>query len=103
MRANHAELPAQLHYSRYQYWYVAGCRTLNRLRRTSRRGARRRERFTEADPPRDEQDILDGYRLTLSLLRVAVDAYVWGDRDKPIFVDLISTDRFVTTKAHSDR
>jgi len=47
-------------------------------------------RFTEAQPPLAEADILDGYRLALSLLRVAVDAYVWGDKDKPILVDVIS-------------
>lgn len=38
----------------------------------------------------DTPDLLDGYRLAFSLLRVAVDAYVWGDRDKPILVDVIS-------------
>ena len=37
-----------------------------------------------ADPALDESDLLDGYRLAFSLLRVAVDAYVWGDKDKPI-------------------
>ena len=33
--------------------------------------------------------MLDGYRLMFSLLRVTVDAYVWGDRDNPILVDVI--------------
>ena len=42
-----------------------------------------------ADPPLQEADILDGYRLTLSLLHVAVNAYVWGDKDNPRFVDVI--------------
>ncbi len=46
-------------------------------------------KFLTADPPLDEPDILDGYRLAFSLLRVAVDAYVWGDRDRPRFVDVI--------------
>ena len=41
-----------------------------------------------ADPPLDEPDVIDGYRLTFSLLRVAVDTYVWGDRDNPRFVDV---------------
>lgn len=36
-----------------------------------------------------EQDTLDGYRLAFSLLRVALDAYVWGDRDNPTLVDII--------------
>lgn len=47
------------------------------------------QKFRAADPPLDEPDILDGYRLTFSLLRVAVDAYVWGDKDNPRFVDVI--------------
>lgn len=46
-------------------------------------------KFLTADPPLDEPDVLDGYRLTFSLLRVAVDAYVWGDKDNPRFVDVI--------------
>ena len=46
-------------------------------------------KFLSSDPPLDELDVLDGYRLTFSLLRVAVDAYVWGDKDNPRFVDVI--------------
>lgn len=46
-------------------------------------------KFLEADPPLQEADILDGYRLALSLLQVAVTAYIWGDRDNPRFVDVI--------------
>ena len=46
-------------------------------------------KFLEADPPLQEADILDGYRLTFSLLQVAVNAYVWGDKDNPRFVDVI--------------
>jgi hypothetical protein len=42
-----------------------------------------------SDPPLGEPDLLDGYRLAFSLLRVAVDAHVWGDKDKPILVDVI--------------
>lgn len=47
------------------------------------------QRLLTADPPLDEADLLDGYRLAFSLLRVAVDAYVWGDADKPILGDVI--------------
>ncbi|MGE2717559.1 DUF1214 domain-containing protein [Mycolicibacterium litorale] len=47
------------------------------------------DKFLDADPPLEEADLLDGYRLTFSLLRVAVDAYVWGDKDNPRFVDVI--------------
>lgn len=47
------------------------------------------QRLLGADPPLPEADILDGYRWALSLLRVAADAYIWGDADKPILVDAI--------------
>lgn len=47
------------------------------------------QKVLTADPPLEEHDVLDGYRLTFSLLRVAVDAYVWGDNDNPRFVDVI--------------
>lgn len=47
------------------------------------------DKFLTADPPLPEADLLDGYRLTFSLLRVAVDTYVWGDKDNPRFVDVI--------------
>ncbi|MGE2836208.1 DUF1214 domain-containing protein [Mycobacterium sp. SMC-4] len=47
-------------------------------------------KLLDADPPLSEPDLLDGYRLAFSLLRVAVDAYVWGDKDNPILVDVIS-------------
>jgi Protein of unknown function (DUF1214) len=47
-------------------------------------------KLLSADPPLGEPDLLDGYRLAFSLLKVAVDAYVWGDKDKPIMVDVIS-------------
>jgi hypothetical protein len=45
------------------------------------------QRLLGADPPLEEADILDGYRWALSLLRVASEAYIWGDADKPILVD----------------
>lgn len=47
------------------------------------------QRLLSADPPLEEADILDGYRWALSLLRVASEAYIWGDADKPILVDVI--------------
>ncbi len=53
-------------------------------------GALERKFLTSDPPPLSEADILDGYRLTFSLLRVAVDTYVWGgDKDNPRFVDVI--------------
>ena len=47
------------------------------------------QKLREADPPLPEADLLDGYRLGFSLLRVATDAYVWGDKDNPILSDVI--------------
>jgi hypothetical protein len=47
------------------------------------------QKVLAADPPLDEPDVLDGYRLAFSLLRVAVDTFVWGDRDNPILTDVI--------------
>ena len=44
----------------------------------------------DADPPLPEADLLDGYRLAFSLLRVAVDAFVWNEKERPRFVDVIS-------------
>lgn len=46
-------------------------------------------KFLSADAALDEPDLLDGYRLIFSLVRVAVDAYVWGDKANPRFVDVI--------------
>lgn len=46
-------------------------------------------KFLTAEPPLDEPDVLDGYRLLFSLLHVAVTAYVWGDKENPRFVDVI--------------
>jgi len=43
----------------------------------------------DAEPPLAEADLLDGYRLAFSLLRVAVDAYVWNDKDHPHLSDVI--------------
>lgn len=47
------------------------------------------QKLRDADPPLPQADLLDGYRLGFSLLRVAVDAYVWGDKDNPILSDVI--------------
>lgn len=47
------------------------------------------QKLLNADPPLQEADLLDGYRLAFSLLRVAADAYIWGDKDNPNLVDVI--------------
>ena len=47
------------------------------------------QKVLASDPPLDQPDVLDGYRLPFSLLRVAVDTYVWGDKDNPILTDVI--------------
>lgn len=46
-------------------------------------------KLLDADPPLAEADLLDGYRLAFSLLRVAVDAYVWNEKERPRLVDVI--------------
>lgn len=48
------------------------------------------KKILDADPPLPEADLLDGYRLAFSLLRVAVDAYVWNEKERPQFVDVIA-------------
>ena len=47
-------------------------------------------KMLDAQPPLDEADLLDGYRLAFSLLRVAVDAYVWNEKERPRLVDVIA-------------
>lgn len=46
-------------------------------------------KLLDADPPLAEVDILDGYRLAFSLLRVAVDAFVWNEKERPRLIDVI--------------
>jgi len=47
------------------------------------------QKLRDAEPPLPEADLLDGYRLAFSLLRVATDAYVWADPARPLLVDVI--------------
>ena len=47
-------------------------------------------RFLDADPALPEADVLDGYRFAFSLLKVALEAYVWADTARPRFVDVIT-------------
>lgn len=46
-------------------------------------------KLLDADPPLAEADLMDGYRLALTLLRIATDAYVWNDAARPHLVDVI--------------
>lgn len=46
-------------------------------------------KMLDVEPPLPEADLLDGYRVAFSLLRVAVDAYVWNEKERPRFVDVI--------------
>nr|MDT0524830.1 hypothetical protein [Streptomyces sp. DSM 41633] len=48
------------------------------------------QKLLNAEPALSEPDLLDGYRLAFSVLQVSVDAYVRGDRDKPILIDVTS-------------
>jgi len=47
-------------------------------------------RFLSGDRAvQDDQSVLEGYRWIFSVLQVAFDAYVWADRDRPRFVDIV--------------
>jgi hypothetical protein len=37
----------------------------------------------------DEESVLEGYKWIFSILRVALDAHVWGDTANPRFVDIV--------------
>jgi len=37
----------------------------------------------------DDPSVLEGYRWIFSILQVAFDAYVWADKQKPRFVDIV--------------
>jgi hypothetical protein len=39
----------------------------------------------------DEQSLLEGYRWIFSILRVALEAYVWADPAKPMFVPIVGS------------
>jgi hypothetical protein len=48
------------------------------------------ERFFEGpNAPPDEQSVLEGYKWIFSILQVACDVYLWGDKDNPRFVDIV--------------
>ena len=47
-------------------------------------------RFLEGpNAPADEQSVLEGYKWAFSILEVALDAYVWADKGRPRFVDIV--------------
>jgi hypothetical protein len=47
-------------------------------------------RFTAGDPALpDEQSLLEAYRWILTILQVGSDVYVWGDSQRPRFVDIV--------------
>lgn len=47
-------------------------------------------RFSAGDPALpDEQSLLEGYRWILTILQVGSDVYLWGDSQKPRFVDIV--------------
>jgi len=47
-------------------------------------------RFSAGDPALpDEQSLLEGYRWLLTILQVGADVYLWGDAQRPRFVDIV--------------
>ena len=47
------------------------------------------KRLSLPDIPLDEPSVLEGYRWIFSILAVGLDAYVWADKDRPRFVDIV--------------
>ncbi|MEY2571222.1 MAG: hypothetical protein QOE63_1572, partial [Acidimicrobiaceae bacterium] len=47
------------------------------------------QRLTDADPPLDERERVEGYRWIFTVLSVAMDAYVWADTGRPRFVEIV--------------
>jgi hypothetical protein len=45
--------------------------------------------FDGPNAPQDEQSVLEGYKWIFSILQVAFDVYVWGDKANPRFVDIV--------------
>jgi len=48
------------------------------------------QKFFEGDNAlRDEVSVLEGYRWVFSILQVATDCYLWADKNKPRFVEIV--------------
>jgi hypothetical protein len=50
-------------------------------------------RLALEDVPLDEPSVLEGYKWIFSILAVGLEAFVWGDRDRPRFVDIVGPSR----------
>lgn len=49
------------------------------------------QRLLTADPPLDEIDQVEGYRWIFSVLRVALDGFVWADPGRPEFTEIVGS------------
>ena len=48
------------------------------------------QRITEGpNTPLDEQSLLEGYKWIFSILAVGLDGFVWADKGRPRFVDIV--------------
>src|SRR2546423_10312901 len=48
------------------------------------------DRFVEGpNAPSDDQSLLEGYKWAFSILAVGLDAFVWADKGRPRFVDIV--------------
>jgi hypothetical protein len=45
--------------------------------------------FEGPNAPTDDQSVLEGYKWIFSILQVAFDVYVWADKARPRFVDIV--------------
>lgn len=46
-------------------------------------------KLTGAEPPLDEQSLLEGYKWIFSILSVGLDVWLWADPGRPRFVDIV--------------
>jgi hypothetical protein len=50
-------------------------------------------RIVDADPPLDDVERAEGYRWLFTILGVGLDAHVWADTDRPLFVEIVGPTR----------
>jgi hypothetical protein len=49
------------------------------------------QRLLTAEPPLDEVERVEGYRWLFSVLRVALDGFVWADTGRPEFTEIVGS------------
>jgi hypothetical protein len=49
------------------------------------------QRLVTADPPLDQVELVEGYRWIFSVLRVALDGFVWADTGRPELTEIVGS------------